>query len=229
MSFNKRLIQFLSCAALMLTANAQSQNSNDGSRGFIRLMNAVGVGSGELEFRINGEKVRDKGYRLGDVTGGIARKPASYQISFHRTGIESGETKLNVLKDETTTLIPFAEFVPATESKPEHWTIRILRLKQSDSREKSTATVINLTRKPELSVRIQQKDGTWTPMHIARLALERAPILQRSGYVSIQAESQDLQPLSVGSSGNYVAVIYEDADGKICSENFQDHKYLSFE
>jgi hydrogenase maturation factor len=80
-----------------------------------------------------------------------------------------------------------------------------------------------------LSVRIRQKDGTWTAMHIARLALERAPILQRSGYVPIQAESQDLEPLSVASSGNYVAVVYEDADGKICSENFQDHKYLSFE
>lgn len=210
-------------------AHAQKEDPTIGPRGFIRLMNAVGVGSGKLDFLIDGVMVRDEAYELGDVTGGIPRKPASYKITFRRTGVEPGETKLNVVKDETTTLIPFAEYVPATENKEAHWIIRILKLKQSENPEKSTATVINLTRKPELRVRIQQPDETWMTLSVKRLTLERTPLRQRSGYVPMQTDEGDLKPLSVGGSGNFVSVVYEDADGAIRSQNFQDLKYLSFE
>jgi hypothetical protein len=214
---------------VLAPAVAQTEDPTVGPRGFIRLMNAVGVGSGKLEFQIDGVKVRDEGYEFGDVTGGIPRKPSSYKIKFRRNGVEEGETKLDVARNETTTLIPFAEYVPATEKKAAHWIIRILKLKQSESPGKSTATVINLTRKPELRVKIQQPDESWITLSVKRLTLERTPILQRTGYVPMQAEGGDLKPLSVGTSGNFVSVVYEDDNGAICSQNFQDLKYLSFE
>lgn len=218
------------CAFIMLAAaDAQTEDPTLGPRGFIRLMNAVGVGSGKLDFLIDGVKVRDEAYELGDVTGGIPRKPASYKIKFRRAGVEPGETNLIVVKDATTTLIPFAEFVPATEEKVAHWIIRILKLKQSENPGKSTATVINLTRKPELRVRIQQPDESWVTLSIKRLTLERATLRQHAGYVAMQTDAGDLKPLSVGTSGNFVSVIYDDAHGAIRSQNFQDLKYLSFE
>jgi phage pi2 protein 07 len=224
------LFRSLLCMFMMVTvSHAQTDDPTVGPRGFIRLMNAVGVGSGKLDFLIDGTRVRDEGYQFGDVTGGIPRKPASYKVAFRRTGIEPGETKVDVLRDETTTLIPFAEYVPATEKKEAHWIIRILRLKQSESREKSTATIVNLTRKPELKVQIQQPDESWVTLSVKRLALDRATILQRTGYVPMRTESGDLKPLSVGTSGNFIAVVYEDAAGAICSQNFQDFKYLSIE
>ncbi len=219
----------LSMIIMGTMVNAQTDDPKVGPRGFIRLMNAVGVGSGKLEFLINGAKVRDEGYELGDVTGGIPRKPASYKIAFRRNGIEAGETKLAVNRNETTTVIPFAEFVPATERKPAHWIIRILRLKQSESPDKKTATIVNLTRKPELKVQIQQPDESWITLSVSRLGLERTTILQGSGYISLKTESGNLTPLSVGTSGNFVSIVYEDADGTMCSQNFQDLKYLSLE
>ena len=214
---------------MLATASAQMDDASRGARGFIRLMNAVAVGSDKLDFSIDGDSVRDEGYELGNVTGGIPRKPGSYKITFRRSGVESGETKINVIKDETMTLIPFAEYVPATDKMKERWVIRVLKLKQSENREKSTATVINLTRKPDLRVKIQQPDESWVTLSVKRLNLERTPILQRGGYVSMKTESGDLKPLSVGGSGNFVSVVYEDANGMICSQNFQDFKYLSFE
>lgn len=224
------IFPMLLCATMVFApADAQTDDPTVGPRGFIRLMNAVGVGSGKLEFQIDGAKVRDEGYEFGDVTGGIPRKPASYKIKFRRNGIETGETKLDVIRNETTTLIPFAEYVPATEKKAARWIIRILKLKQSGSPGKSTATVINLTRKPELRVKIQQPDESWLTLSVKRLTLERTPILQRAGYVSMRTEGGDLKPLSVGTSGNFVSVVYEDDKGAICSQNFQDLKYLSFE
>lgn len=224
------IIRLLTCGTMVLApADAQTDDPTAGPRGFIRLMNAVGVGSGKLEFRIDGVKVRDEGYEFGDVTGGIPRKPSSYKINIRRNGVEAGETRLDVARNETTTLIPFAEFVAATEKKAAHWVIRILKLKQSESPGKSTATVINLTRKPELMVKIQQPDESWITLSVKRLTLERTPLRQRSGYVSMQTEGGDLKPLSVGTSGNFVSVVYEDDKGAICSRNFQDLKYLSFE
>lgn len=224
------MIRILFCMCLMTgLPNAQTVDPTLGPRGFVRLMNAVGVGSGKLDFLIDGKRVRSEGYEPGDVTGGIPRMPAAYRMQFRRSGIEPGETTVNVIRDETITLIPFAEYVPANDEKAAHWTIRILRLKQSERRDRSTATIVNLTRKPELKVQLQRPDEEWVNLSVKRLALERVAIRQRSGYVPLRTGLVDLQPLSVGSSGNFVAVIYENEDGAVRSMNFQDIKYLSVE
>jgi hypothetical protein len=226
-AFGVRLLML--ALGFMLAGSAQVPDPHIGPRGFIRLLNAVAVGEGKLEFLIDGRHVREEGYVLGDVTGGIPRRPGSYSMKFRREGIVDGETRLVVVKDETVTLIPFAEFVPATEKKPAHWIIRILRLRQSGDREKNTATFVNLTRKPEIMVRIQQPDESWNRLSVKRLGMERTSIQQRAGYVPIQTDGGDLKPLSVGTSGNFVSVIYEDSEGVIRSQNFQDLKYLSLE
>ena len=200
-----------------------------GPRGFVRLVNAVAIGTGKLDMLIDGSRVREEGYKFGDVTGGIPRTPGAYKVSFRREGVENGETKLTLYKNETTTLIPFAEFVPATPDKEAYWTIRILRLKQHEAKQKRTATIINVTREPELKVEIRQKDERWEALFVKRLGLERTMIQQSSGYVPLRSGGKDLKALSVGSSGNFVAVVYEDADGAIRSQNFQDFKFLSAE
>jgi hypothetical protein len=192
-------------------------------------MNAVGVGDGKLDFLINGNPVRPQGYELGDVTGGIPRAPTSYRFSFRRNGVEPGETTVDIVKNETTTLIPFAEFVPATDKKEAHWIIRILRLKQSDSREKAAATLVNLTRQPELKVHVRVADESWVTLHVPRLHIARTPLEQRTGYIDLKTDDMALDPLSIASTGNYVAVIYENSKGEVRSQNFHDLKYLSME
>lgn len=210
-------------------ARSQSTDETVGPRGFVRLVNTVAIGTGKLDVMIDGNKVREEGYKFGDVTGGIPRKPGAYMVSFHREGAESGETKVTLEKNETITLIPFAEFVPATPDNEAYWQIRVLRLKQNETKEKRTATLVNVTREPELKVEIRRKDGVWESIFVKRLALVRAEIRQSSGYVPLRCGGRDLKPLSVGSSGNFVAVVYEDAHGTIRSQNFQDYKYLSAE
>ena len=226
---SNRFAALLLALALFSQVGAQTVDPTAGPRGFIRLMNVVGVGTGKLDFLIDGTPVREQGYQLGDVTGGIPRQPATYKFTFRREGLVQGETTFAIVKDVTVTLIPFAELVPATEDKEAYWTIRILRLKQSEDRQMTTATVVNLTRHAELKVKIQNKDESWDSVVVARLGLARAPIHQRAGYVPMKTEWGDLTPLSVGTSGNFVAIVYEDADGALRSQNFQDLKYLSLE
>ncbi len=207
----------------------QGQEATQGPVGFVRMLNAVGIGTGKLEFMIDGKAVRPDGYQLGNVTGGIALKPANYQVTFRRKGVKEGETQVQVKADDTTILIPFAEEIPATDNKPARWDIRILKLKQHQSEDKPTASFVSVSREPELKVEIRQADGKWEPVFVKRLGIARAEIKQSRGYMSVRCKGQDLSAVSVGAAGNFVSVLYEDDKGVLCSKTFQDYKYLSAE
>ncbi len=213
----------------LMSADAQPPSETAGPRGFIRCLNAVSNGSGKLDFLIDGRKVRDEGYELGDVTGGIPRKPGSYKIKFKREGVKEGEVNVVIAKNETTVLIPISEWVPTAEKKEGYWKIRILKLTQFEAKEKLTATIVNMTRKPELKVEIRQEDEKWETLTVKQFGLERTAIQKGSGYVPMKTDGAKLKSLSVGTSGNFVTVIFEDAAGELRSQTFQDHKYLGTE
>lgn len=208
------------------TARGQDESAR-GPFGFIRLLHAVGAGTGKLELLIDGKSVRPDGYQLGNVTGGIALKPAAYKVMIRREGVKEGETRVIVAADETTTLIPFAEQIPASDGQPARWEIRILKLKQNETEEKRTASFVSVSRESELKVEIRQTDGTWQPVYVNRLGIARADIRQARGYLSVRCKGQPLSAISVAAAGNFVAVLYDDETGALRSKNFQDYKYLS--
>lgn len=212
---------------VLIGANAPGQEPKNEPHGFVRLVNAVAVGTGKLDFTINGDTVRPEGYQLGNATGGIALKPGAHKMAFHREGVKDGATQVNVNADDTTILIPFAEQVPASDTEPAHWQIRILRLKQQSSDEKRTATFVSVSREPEVKVEIRQSDETWEAVAVKRLAVARAEIKQAKGYMPVRYKGEDLSAISVGPSGNYVSILYDDEKGVLRSKTFQDYKYLS--
>jgi hypothetical protein len=207
--------------------NAQTEDSASGHVGFVRLVNAVSTGAGKLEFLIDGKSIRPEGYQLGNLTGGIALKPASYKMVFRREGVTEGMTQVQVKANDTMILIPFAELIPATDKKPKHWEIRILRLKQHESDDKRTASFVSVSREPELKVEMRQVDGTWEAVFVERLKVARAEIKQARGYLSVRCKGRELSAVSVGAAGNFVSILYEDEKGELRSKTFQDYKYLS--
>jgi hypothetical protein len=222
-----RLIPAL-CALLLLPAAARAQEPPAARKvGFVRLVNAVAQGDKSLEMLINGESMNPDGYQLGDVTGGIGLAPGSHSITVKREGIEPGTTRIDLAADTTVTLIPFAEKVPATDDKPAHWTIRILRLKQMDPETARTATFISVSQTPEHEVEIRDPKGNWTKVTVKRLAVARTPILYPEGYVPLRMKTGKLPSIPVGEPGNYVVVLYDDASGATKALNLQDYKYLS--
>ncbi|MEI6655362.1 MAG: hypothetical protein WCP45_11380, partial [Verrucomicrobiota bacterium] len=92
-----------------------AQNPAVERAGFVRLVNTVAQGSDKLQLLIDGEVINPDGYKLGDVTGGIGLKPGAHQITLRRPGVNEGNTRLTVAADSTITLIPFAEWVAATD------------------------------------------------------------------------------------------------------------------
>ncbi len=215
--------------SMCLVPFVQGQDFKPGPVGFIRMLNAVAIGTGRLEFMLDGKAVRPAGYQLGNVTGGIALKPANYKVVFRREGAKEGETQVQVQVGDTTILIPFAEEIPATDNHPARWQIRILKLKQHESEDKPTASFVSVSSEPELKVEIRQADGKWEPVFVKRLGIARAEIKQSRGYLSVRGKGRDLSAVSVGAAGNFVSVLYDDENGVLRSKTFQDYKYLSAE
>lgn len=208
-------------------ANAQNEEAVTGPYGFIRLMNAVSVGKGQLDILIDGKPVRPEGYQLGNMTGGISLRPKSYSVEFRREGVKKGVTKVNVALNDTTTLVAFAELVPASDEKPAEWEIRILRLKQFDPTSKRTASFVSVSREPELKIEMQQSNEKWESVMVKRFDVVRADINQAHGYLPIRYKDRQLKAMSIAPSGNFVAILYDDENGLLQSKNFIDYKYLS--
>ncbi len=195
--------------------------------GYVRLVNAVARGTGTVTVLIDGENVNAAGYKLGAVTGGIGLKPGSHTVTIRREGAEGGTTTVNVVKDETTTLVPFAEKVPAADDKPATWAIRILRLKEQAAEHERCATFVSVAREPEIKVEVGRGRGVWDSASVERLSIARLPVKESGGYVPLRINGEELPAMAVPSTGNYVVIIYEDADGKMRSLNFRDIKFLS--
>ena len=198
-----------------------------GKTGFIRLSNAVATGTGPLELLVDDVSINSAGYKLGDVTGGVAVKPGSHEITIRREGNKEGKTKVNVTTDETTIFIPFSEKVPASDTEPAHWEIRVLRLKQQAPESERSATFVSVSQNPEIKVEIRDPEGKWTPVFVKRLAIAQAPILYQRGYVPIKMGTVDLVPIPISDTGNYVVLLYDTPEGETKSLNFRDQRFLS--
>lgn len=213
----------LAIAMLPLAASARDEPKN----GFVRLANAVAGGTGMLTMEIDGRNTNEKGYKIGDVTGGVSVEPGMRTVRFSREGTKEGSTRVKVGPNELTILIPFSERIPATEDEPAHWAIRVLRLKQRDPEEDRSATFVSVSHTPEIKVEMRAPKGGWNPVLVKRLAVTQAPILYPRGYVPLRTADGDLVSIPVASKGNYVVLLFDDEQGRVRSLNFRDRKFLS--
>lgn len=203
----------------------------DGERkvGFIRLIHAVSVGEGKLTLSLNGADVYPTGYNLGDATGGIGVDTGRCEVVVSRDGVETGKTTVDIAAGETTTVIPFAEKVPATDDKPMHWEIRILRLKQTKPEKGRNAIFVSVSAQPEIRVEMRDPDGEWHARMIERFDTETLSIRYPEGYVPLRVGERPLQPIPVMDEGTYVVVLFDNPDEELTSVSFRDYMFVTSE
>jgi hypothetical protein len=198
--------------------------------GFIRLVNAVAAGEGNTSILVDGEDLYPDGYQLGQRTGGIGLKVGARRVTIRKDGVEEGVTTVDVALGMTTTLIAFAEKQePEDEDDPITWKARILRLKQSDPERGYRLTVVSVC---------AEKDVTFTIATAARRAFELKTVkrfdtttvdlgnARGDVEVRLRETKEVLCGMSLDEPGNYVAVIYNDADGSIKALTFYDPKFV---
>ena len=219
------------CRSLLLAAlllpQAGAQTKEKGPKGFICIANTIAPGTGNVKVIVDGEDVYEPGYKFAAVTGGIGLSAGSHTVVFKREGVKEGSTKVTVEKDQTVTLIPFAEKVPATDQEKAHYTIKILRLKQKEVPEGRSASFISVSGQAEIPAEIRDLQGNWEKVAVKRLSISEAKIHYPQGYNPIRVNGKEMEPIPIIDAGNYVVLIYDDAEGNLQCLNFRDFKYLS--
>ncbi len=225
----KFLVTWLSILSFFFACSTQSpgQDPVKEKQGFIRMVNLLVTGKGKVNLWIDGKNIFPDGYDFSDITGGIGLKAGGHTVTVKRDGLSDGTTKINLSADETTTIIPFAERIPATDEEPAHWGIRILRLKQKEESHGRTATFVSVSSTEELKVELGIPGGTWDTVFVKRLETKVRPIKFPESYAPIRISGKNVSSIPIDEIGNYVVVIYDDPTGEIKSLNFHDLRYLT--
>jgi hypothetical protein len=226
-TFNRRSI--LTMASLALCGSVHAQKKEQPKVGFLRLVNAVGQGTGNTKLSIDGEDMFPKGYKLGQRTGGIGLPAGAKKITVTKEGVVEGTTSLSVEDGETMSLVAFAEKVPAKDDKPEHFEIKLLRLKQRDVEKGYRLTVLSVSQELETLFEVKREgEKEKTPNSVKRLMTTTIDLGARAGDVGVflRDQPESLAFFRPDSPGNYVVVFYDDPEGKVKAIYFYDPKFV---
>jgi hypothetical protein len=214
---------------ICLPASAQAPEGEMPKVGFIRLVNAVGPGTGNINLKIDGKDKYPTGYKLGQRTGGIGLPVGAKKITVTKEGVEEGSTNLMVKQGETVTLVAFAEKVPAKDEKPEHWAMRILLLKQRDAEDGFRLTVLSMCDEQETLFAYQKEaDKEPTMTSVKRLMTTTIELGKRGGDVVLYQRDKKtlLSMFRPDNKGNYVVMLYNDGTGALKALYFYDPKFV---
>ena len=223
----KTIFKTLLLAVGTLSSALAQTDPESAPTGFIRVVNGVSQGTGQVNLWIDGNDMRPQGYKLGDATGGIGLRAGSHKVVIKKAGVKEGSTTIQLAKDQTVTLIPFADKVPATDDEPAHYKVQILRLKQRQVDSGRTATFVSVSANPEVKVELEDENGKSATVYVKRLAVAETPLNYSQGYAPAKVNGIPIKPIAIGGVGNYVVVLYDDPDGKVQSLYFRDYKFLS--
>ncbi len=198
-----------------------------GGGGFIRIVNGVSHGSGNVSVRVDDREIYAPGYKAGAVTGGIGLSPGGHRVTFSRDGVATGRTRITVETGMTLTLICYSEVATQADGEVDRPKVKILRLKAKESEKGKIATFVSVSRLPELRVDLQGSDKKRQEIRVKRLATSELPVEQVRGYVALRSGGRPLEAIPVAEDGNYVVVLFDDANGSLRSVSFRDWGMLA--
>jgi len=196
--------------------------------GFVRIVNAVSPGTGNASFLVDGRSLYEDGYALGQTTGGYGVKAGNIDIEVRKQGVESGSTRISLGIGETMTVIAFAERLPAKKpDDPPKWAIKLLRLKQQDVERGYGLSLVSVCKSEEIALNLTV-EGRDAPVRAfaKRLAISKVELGGKRGEIMVSLADRVLANISPDSPGNYVVILYENAEGTTEALSYYDPKFV---
>lgn len=195
--------------------------------GFVRIVNAVCQGVGNAKFNVDGKDIYPHGYMLGQTSGGLSIKQGSHTIAVSKEGIGKGSTKIDLVTGETTTVIAFAQMVPAAkEGDPPIWTIKLLHLKQREVSKGYGLTLVSVADESETALQLAiQGKGTIEKTAVKRLGVTNIDLGEARGEVFVKIHNHIMTTVSLDTPGNYVVVVYQTEGAGPAAIYFFDPKF----
>lgn len=196
--------------------------------GFIRIVNAISPGTGNASFLVDGRDLYKDGYALGQTTGGYGVKAGNLEIEVRKEGVASGNTRISLGTGETMTVIAFAERVPPkNEDDPPKWVIKLLRLKQQDVERGYGLSLISVCKPEETAVNLTVEGRERVEKAIARrLQISKVELGTKRGEILVALGDKTIANISPDSPGNYVVILYENAEGQIEALSYYDPRFV---
>lgn len=215
------------CANFLLSHALHAQEETP-KFGFVRIVNAVYQGVGNAKFSVDGEDIYPTGYKLGQTSGGLSIKQGPHAIAVSKEGVEKGSTKIDLVSGETTTVIAFAEMVPAAKKgDPPIWTIKLLRLNQREVSKGYGLTLVSVADEPETAVQLAiQGKGAVEKNFVKRLGVTNIDLGEARGEVFVKIGDKIVTTVSPDTPGNYVVVVYQNEEGEVAAIYFFDPKFV---
>lgn len=195
--------------------------------GFFRIVNVVGAGEGNLKLTMEGKNHWPQGFKLGQRTGGIGMKAGKKEFSLSKEGCKSASRSLEVVAGETQTFVCYAEPVRDETGEIIDWELKIARLRQHTPDQGIFITVVSFCEEKELPVEINETaSGEVVKVVVPKLKTTRAAL--KSGLVSaeIKVKGEVVTNVLAAKAGNYVVMLYNEADGSKSGTVFYDPKFV---
>jgi hypothetical protein len=196
--------------------------------GFIRIVNAISPGTGNASFLVDGRDLYKDGYALGQTTGGYGVKAGNIEIEVRKEGVASGNTRVSLGTGETMTVIAFAERVPPKNADdPPKWAIKLLRLKQQDVERGYGLSLVSVCKPEEIAVNLTVEGRERVEKAIAtRLKISKVELGAKRGEILVALGDKTIANVSPDSPGNYVVILYENAEGGIEALSYYDPRFV---
>lgn len=215
-----KLVHIIACLVLADTYLAVADTADQ--VGYLRLVNAIAEGSGNVSVLVDGDVIYPKGYRFGAVTGGIGLLPGVHKVMVLRKGVRKAILNVTVIKNLTISLVAHAEEIPAKDGTPALYQARLMALTPRDVPKGKVATFVSVSRTPLLPVDLRGPDGKWKSVEVPHLGSIETPILSGRGYVALRSGGRPLDAIPVAEPGNYVVVLLDGPKGALHSVSFRD-------
>ena len=218
----RRIVSILLLAAVLAPVMAQRPEV-----GFIRLVNLVAAGEGNLRFAVDDQELFPRGYTLGQKTGGMGFKAGSYKITAEKEGCQTADRDIKIATGETQTLIAYAEPIRNELEEIIGWEIKVARLRQKSPERGYRVTLVSFCEEKELAVTIIA-EGTPEPFHeqVPHRKVHSVTAGRAQGGVRIAIGETVLAGFHTDDPGNYVVLIYTDPEGKRAAIHYYDPKFV---
>lgn len=198
----------ISLMAWMAVACAYAQEQ---APGFLRLVNAVAVGEGNLTLRIDGENYYPKGYATGQASGGIGLPAGRHRIELSMAGIAGANHTLDLQAGTTVTLVAAAE---ATDPLQQHWRL-VMKPLSAVASSHYELRCVSLCRVDELMVTAAMEGKKAAePLRLRRWAAESIRLGKHRGRAVVRIGPQSAT-LDLDDPGCYTLVIYQTVGGEV--------------
>lgn len=211
--------------ALFVSVPAGAQEVEPGEIAFVRLVNLVSPGEGNLKLKLNGSEPWPSGYELGQRTGGLGLKAGKHKLVLSKKGCLTAERDVTLTGGKTVTLAIFADAVRDDEGEIVDWQIKIAELSQKDPGPGYFLTFVSFCQDEKVLVRVTPAAGESFSVELPQRRTVRRKFATDRDRVAITHGEKVLNVLKGRRAGNYVVMVYEGEDGKE-AVSFYDPKYV---